>query len=285
VTTAEAKWPPLGDFVTVGGRRVHYWRQGAGPSVVLIHGANGNLRDWTFHLAGELAQHHDVIAFDRPSHGYTDGVTPGGDPHAQAALLRDAAAALGVNHPLIAGHSYGGAVALAWALDAPTDVAGLCLIAAPSHEWEGTAGRLYELLDAPVIGAALTATLPPLIGPRIVRTRLPCIFTPQTMPEDYPAHLGAPLALRRHTIRATAADISRLKGVIRRMIPRYPSLTMPIEMIHGTADTIVPSEIHAEHLIRAVPNGTLTRLDGVGHMPHHTHPQSVLDAFARLRAA
>ncbi|MBB5515820.1 pimeloyl-ACP methyl ester carboxylesterase [Rubricella aquisinus] len=285
MTRAEAIWPPQGQFVTIGGRRVHYWRQGAGQPVVLIHGANGNLRDWTFHLAGALAQHHDVIAFDRPSHGYTDGIAKRGDPHGQAALLRAALAALGVSRPLIAGHSYGGAVALAWAVDAPKDVAGLCLIAAPSHEWEGSAGRLYEILDTPIIGAALAATLPPLIGPRIVRTRLPCIFTPQAMPDGYPAHLGAPLALRRETVRATAADISRLKDVIRRMIPRYAELPMPIEMIHGTADTIVPCDIHADHLIRAVPHGTLTRLDGVGHMPHHTHPETVLDAFARLRAA
>lgn len=281
---AEAIWPPVGNHITVDGHRVQYWREGSGVPLIVIHGANGNLRDWTFRLAARLAQHHDVIAFDRPAHGYTDPLRVRGNPHVQAALLRQAAKALGVGRAIIAGHSYGGAVALAWAVDAPETVAGLCLISAPSHEWEGSAGRLYDLLDAPFVGALLAATLPPLVGPRMVRTRLPCIFTPQKMPHGYADHLGAPLALRRHTVQATAADISRLKGHIGEMIPQYPKLSMPIEMIHGTADTIVPCDIHADHLIKAVPNGTLNRLDGVGHMPHHTHPQTVIEAIARLRA-
>lgn len=56
---------------------------------------------------------------------------------------------------------------------------------------------------------------------------------------------------------------------------------MPIEIIHGDADTIVPAAIHAQVLVKDVPNGRLTLLPGMGHMPHHGDPQSVVDAIDR----
>ena len=45
---------------------------GEGPDVVLIHGAFGSLRDFTFDLSDRLSERYRVIAFDRPGLGYTD---------------------------------------------------------------------------------------------------------------------------------------------------------------------------------------------------------------------
>jgi hypothetical protein len=55
VDQAEARYPPLGKFLTVEGRRVHYIEGGEGPTVILVHGANGNIRDWTFSMFAKLA--------------------------------------------------------------------------------------------------------------------------------------------------------------------------------------------------------------------------------------
>ena len=65
---AEAAYPPVGAFVTVDGRRVHYVLRGQGPDLVLIHGASGNLRDM-LPLVDLLAPNYRVIAFDRPGLG------------------------------------------------------------------------------------------------------------------------------------------------------------------------------------------------------------------------
>jgi pimeloyl-ACP methyl ester carboxylesterase len=74
---AEAKYPPTGRFVTVGGGRVHAHVEGTGPDVVLIHGANGNTRDWSFDVIPRLAGRYRLIAMDRPGMGYSDRVTRG----------------------------------------------------------------------------------------------------------------------------------------------------------------------------------------------------------------
>ena len=67
-----------------------------------------------------LAKRHRVIAFDRPGFGYSD--RPHGSAwsaRAQADLLRDALVVLGINRPVVLGHSWGAAVALALALNHP----------------------------------------------------------------------------------------------------------------------------------------------------------------------
>ncbi len=84
--------------------------------MILIHGASGNTRDFTFDLAKRLDDRYRVIAFDRPGLGWSDSAGDAGvSPLVQADILRAAADQLGVRNPIVVGHSYGGAVAMAWA--------------------------------------------------------------------------------------------------------------------------------------------------------------------------
>jgi pimeloyl-ACP methyl ester carboxylesterase len=92
------------------------------------------------------------------------------------------------------------------------------------------------------------------------------------------------LTLRRQSLRANAQQVNALRPHVVRMQQSYDSLTMPIEMIHGDADTIVPLDIHAAELIKDVPNGALKVLPGEGHMPHHTSPDEVEAAIDRAAA-
>ncbi|MGB0498386.1 MAG: alpha/beta fold hydrolase [Rubricella sp.] len=280
---AEELWPPSGAFTEVSGYRVHYLRKGDGPPLVLLHGASGNLRDFTFRLVDNLAERWDVIAFDRPGNGYSERFPGAHSPHAQADHLRHALRALGVDRATVLGQSMGGAVAVTWACDAPGSVAGLCLVSAPSHRWEGTAGRLYEAVDLPLIGPLLARAYPALASKSLVRDALERIFAPDPVPEGYEEHIGPGLALRPHTVRANAADISRLKPYLIRQAPKYATLPMPIEIVHGRADTIVPLSIHSEPLHRAAPTARLVALEDTGHMPHHTRPEQILAALERLR--
>ena len=101
-------------------------------------------------------------------------------------------------------------------------------------------------------------------------------FTPQSPPEGYSAHFGPEMTLRLDTMRVNAVQRVDLKPQIGAMIASYPELDMPIEMVHGDADTIVPLSIHSQPLMALIPNGALTVLKNAGHMPHHTHPEDVM---------
>ncbi|HHS89199.1 MAG TPA: alpha/beta fold hydrolase, partial [Rhodobacteraceae bacterium] len=127
------------DHVVVDGTRVTFRAAGSGPPVVLIHGSgNGDGRDWQFSVFDELARNNRVVAFDRPGIGGSEAIAGGDGPRAQARHLARATAQLDLQAPLLAGHSYGGAVGLAWALGdgaIPAQVAprGLMLLAAITH--------------------------------------------------------------------------------------------------------------------------------------------------------
>ena len=119
---AERASPAHGKFLTAGGFKLHYLEQGSGPPIVMIHGLGGQLRNFHY-LLDDLATDHRVVLMDRPGAGYSRPSQPGPRTHARALLaLMDA---LGIERPLLVGHSMGGAVALALALEHPERVSGL----------------------------------------------------------------------------------------------------------------------------------------------------------------
>lgn len=294
----EKTYPPVGQFVEVAGGRVHYVQQGQGPDVILLHGAGGNLRDFTFDLMGQLSDRYTVTAFDRPGMGYTDQ-TPsapkaafarqGDSPDAQVAMLREAARSLGITDPIVVGHSFGGIIALAWAttgLDQPdpTNAAGVVLLAGVAMPWPGDLGAYYEVNGSALGGAVAVPLISAFVPSSVVDTAVAQTFAPQSPPDGYIGHLGGALAIRPDTFRANARQVNTLRPHVVDMVPLYADLSLPVEVLHGTADTTVPIHIHAEELVKIVQGANLVRLEGVGHQPHHVARQETLDAIDRVAA-
>lgn len=290
-TTREARWeaenPPVGRLLTVEGRKVHVLEAGrapgTAPDLVLIHGASGNLRDFTFDLTDRLAADYRIIALDRPGLGWTDSWGEAdSDPRVQARILRQAVAQLGVSRPIVLGHSYGGAVAMAWALEAPGDTAALVLLAGATYPWEGRLGFWYRFGGGP-FGPSGRLLLSALVPERAADTVFEAIFAPHPVPDGYIEHFGTGLSMRRSAQAANNRQINALKASLAQMARGYGALTLPIEAVHGDADTIVGLEIHSARLVDDVASARLTRLAGAGHMPQHSHPDAVVEAIERAR--
>src|SRR3954462_15319056 len=93
----EARYPPRGRFVEIGGRRLHVIE--AGPkdraplgTVVILHGASGSAAEPFLALGRRLAGHYRVLAIDRPGHGWSDRIAgkAAASPIRQAALIAEA---------------------------------------------------------------------------------------------------------------------------------------------------------------------------------------------------
>lgn len=275
---AETAFPPSGQFLTIDGTRVHYLEKGQGPALVLLHGASGNLRDMSFALIDRLAQRYRVIAFDRPGLGYTD-VIADMSLSGQASLLSKAARQLGADTPLLVGQSYGGSVAKAWALDHPA--AALVTLGSPSLPWSSDLPTLYKVNTHPILAPLAIPALAAWVPESYVQNAIAEVFEPQGEPAGYAAHIGAPLTLRRVSLRANARQRADLLADITALEPRWDELTLPIEMVHGAADTTVGLMIHSDPLAKRLPNTSLTALPGIGHMPHHVAQDAVVDAIDR----
>ncbi|AAV95010.1 alpha/beta hydrolase [Ruegeria pomeroyi] len=281
---AQASHPPLGQFVTVEGLRIHAEVMGSGPDLVMIHGSNGNTRDLSFVLAPILADHFRVILLDRPGLGFSDPAPAGAaDIAGQARLLMLAAEQLGAKRPIVLGHSYGGSVALAWAVHHPDRLAALVPVAAPSNPWNTPLDLLYRVTSTR-LGAAVAVPLITAYVPDSYVTRaLEDVFAPQPAPAGYADHFGPGLSLRRASLRANAAHRASLLGEIEALHPRYGEIAVPTEIVHGTEDDTVNFDLHSTTLSGQISGAVLTPLPGVGHMPQHVAAQVVADAV--LRAA
>lgn len=291
---AEARFGPVGELVKVGDTEVHMLVTGSGPDLVLIHGASGNMRDFTFDLVDRLKDRYRVFLFDRPGLGWTERLpayrgaanTSGESPRAQARLLAEAGATKGLNNPIVLGHSFGGAVALAWGLEYPETTAAIVTLGGVSHPWPGDLSTFYTINASRLGGAVVVPALTAFAPDDRLNTAVTSIFAPDSVPEGYLRHVGGQLSMRRVTLRANAQHVKDLKDHVREMSEHYArTLKMPIEVLHGTADTIVGAKIHAEAMARDVPNARYTPLDGVGHMPHHARPDAVEAAIDRAAEA
>ena len=282
---AEAAHPPEGRFVEVEGHKIHYVEAGDGPPLVLIHGAFGSVRDYTYDIVGRLAERYRVIAFDRPGLGYSERIYPGPfaaraeTPAEQARLLAGAVRKLGAGRPIVLGHSFGGIVAMAWALD--HDPAAVVMVAGVALPWPGDLGWLYQLNGTMLGGALAAPVLTAFAPPSRIEDGIRATFEPQPAPEGYAGHIGPYMPLRLPVFRSNARQVNWLRPHVVEMEKRYPSLTLPIEIVHGDADTTVPIAVHSGPLSERLASVHLEVISGAGHMPHHTHTDAVIAAIDR----
>lgn len=141
-------YPPRGEFVTVGASRMHILCQGSGePAVVFQAGIAGGALDW-LPVMQELSHEHQVCAFDRLGQDWS---APAPVPRTFATAADEwgqAIDALGIERPVVVGHSLGGAIAQIYA--GRNDVAGIVLVDGLSRDVaEPVVNRLgmYQKLD------------------------------------------------------------------------------------------------------------------------------------------
>jgi pimeloyl-ACP methyl ester carboxylesterase len=276
--------PPIGEFVLVNGKQVHYHLSGPenAPAVVLIHGASGNLRDFTYSLAPELAKEFRVLVFDRPGLGYSENLHASGEsPQEQARHLADATIKIGVEHAVLVGHSYGAAVAMAWALERPDQAAGLVSLGGVLNPWPGGLGAWYDITGSWLGGLTIVPLIATFATKGMAEKSVESIFEPDPIPDEYLDYVGSDLTLRSKVLRTNARQVGGLRPYMVELSQQYERLELPIEALHGSADTIVPLSIHSQPLSERLTNVNLTVLGGVGHMPHHANQSATIIAIKR----
>ncbi len=274
---AEVETPPIGKFVEVDGVRLHYVERGAyGPPLVMLHGMGALIQDLLGSgLIDRAAERYRVLAFDRPGYGYSD--RPRGQmwtPEAQAALVHAALVKLGVERPLVLGHSWGTLPAIAYALAHPRETAGLILLSGPYFTIKRPDPLLLALPSLPLLGTGMANTTSPifarLTGPAVLKQ----IFAPNPVPDRFLAEFPRELALRPSQIQAVAGDAGLLQMAELRLSKRYGELKLPIGIAAGDGDRLVPFTF-AERLHAQLPHSRLTILPDVGHMIHWIAPDQV----------
>ena len=284
----ERQFPPLGTFVRVDQRLVHYIDHPASDPtpdhvpLFFVHGASGNLRDPRLAFADSLGETQRLIFADRPGHGHSDYLPGHADPRRQAAHLVGLMDELNIDQVVLVGHSMGAAVAVTLAVDYPERVVGLLLLAPATHPWPGGVAWHNHVAAIPLIGHAFThmVTLP--VGLDRLEEAVDTTFWPQRKPGTYLNDIGAFLALRPKAFRVNAAEIAALHRHVTAYRERYSEIRVPVEIVTGDADQTVLWTIHSRGLEADITDAHLTIIPNGGHMPHHSHPDVVSEALKRL---
>ncbi|WP_201445682.1 alpha/beta fold hydrolase [Belnapia sp. F-4-1] len=277
---AERQHPPRGTFLDVDGVRLHYTDRGAGQPIVLIHGnvVSGDDYD-TSGVAERLLETHRVIIFDRPGFGHSE--RPRGRSWTatqQAELLHKALKQLGIERPVVVGHSWGAIVALSLAVRHQADTAGLVLLSG-YYFWTLRPDVLLVTVGAvPVLGDILRYTVSPWLGRLLMPLQKRVMFSPASVTQRFRREYSDAMALRPSQIRATSVDGALMIPGALGLRRRYTDLRMPVLILAGDGDKVVWKR-NAERLHATIPGSALRIVEGAGHMVHHSEPGQVVEAI------
>jgi len=250
--------------VEVPGAKMVYAEHGEGQPVVCLHGNTGSRR-W-YERVMEVPGCR-LIAPDLPNFGESSALAGPADIGSYAQAAGSFIRALGLERPVLVGHSLGGAVAMSAAVREPGLCSGLVLVDSAPPSGFPTPEERHPLIermrvDREFLSAALKATVPALNDPGFF-SRL--VDDAARMAE--PAWIGNARALG--SFRCTEACAGFLK---------------PVLVIWGRGDAIV-SEAMARETVRAFPAARLQIMERVGHSPIVEDPSAFVGALSAFVAS
>jgi pimeloyl-ACP methyl ester carboxylesterase len=281
----EAALPPDGDFADIDGNRIHYVDQGSGPALVLIHGLAGQMRNFAKSLVEDLAKDHRVILVDRPGSGHSVRA-PGASARlrVQAEVIAGLIRHLGLERPMLVGHSLGGALSLTVAANHPELVSGLALVAPLTQVQENVPPAFRGLIIGSAAARKLVAwTVATPMGIWKSKEIVAQVFAPEPVPADFALAGGGALGLRPSAFEGASADISAINEDLPGVVERYGSLNLPVAILYGREDNLLDYRIHGERTAGAIPGAHIDVVEG-GHMLPFTKPEETA-RFIRAAAA
>ena len=279
----DAAVPPLGRFVEVGGERIHYLERGEGPALLLIHGLGSSMRSFTHSVLDRLAGDFRVVVMERPGSGEsTRAPRACARVRTQAETVSAFIRAVGLERPVLVGHSMGGAVALAVALEHPEQVSGLALVAPLANAQEDVPPVFKGLIITSRALRKLTAWTVATPASILRRAKvLDTLFGPDAVPRDYAVEGGGLLGLRPKSFCAASEDLVALEGELPALVDRYAELRLPVGIIYGTGDRVLDHRLHGVEVASKIEGAELELIEG-GHMLPFTAPDAVAELIRRV---
>jgi 3-oxoadipate enol-lactonase len=248
-------------FVSVHGIDLAYTRRGTGTPLVLIHGFPLDHTSWD-KAASLLESEFEIITPDLRGFGQSTTLET---PYTVSDMADDLAGlldSLEIEKTVIAGHSMGGYVALAFAKKYPQRVSGLGLISsqavadAPDRK-EGRYKTAAEVAEKGTVVVA-DAMTPKLSADVKVQSIVRAVIEKQGK--------------------------SGVIGALQAMAEREDSMsflslfTFPLLLVHGDSDLLIPIE-RAREIKAALPSAKLVELPGAGHTPMMEFPEATADGL------
>ena len=252
--------------VAEGRCKVRVFEAGEGPPLVFLHGPGGLTDDSPFLAA--LARRWHVFAPLLPGYGDSEGVEELRDMLAVTLHSFDVIDALGLERPMLVGHSMGGMIAAEMAAVAPREVQRLGLIA--------PAGLWLDAHPVPDLFSKLPHELPALLfhdpefGERVM-----------TAGADFADPKFLEAFIVRNTRQLAMAGKLLFPIPDRGLDERLYRIRAKTVVVWGESDRVIPPA-YGDAFCRGISGAELIRVLEAGHMVIVERPEAVVHALIRL---
>ncbi len=252
--------------ITVNGLTIHYEQYGQGEDILLLHGWGSSLDAFNY-LGGRIARKYRVTALDFPGFGGSSLPPEPWDVERYAALTLAFMQAIGLEDPILLGHSFGGRVIIK-----------LC----------GT-GRVNpkKVLLVDAAGVRRKPSFKTRLRTRTFKiakwglTRKPWAKACEPTLQKVRAYFGsadynaAPPVLRQTLVQVVNEDLT----------PLLKNITASTLLIYGENDTATPVA-DAKIMEREIPDAGLCVIPNAGHwafVEQAGHVAAIVDSFLNIR--
>ena len=241
-------------WVEVNGIDIHYSEAGSGQPLLFLHGSGSCAENWHRQLA-EFKSDHRVITYSSVNHGHSSN-SPRNEPEPDRAdELEGVIANLGIERPIISGHSMGGATVVRWACRHPSEARALIVSGMGiARDGSGTPRPVKQIEMEQIF-------IPANDG----------VFTEElfrTNPREAERYMrlkstATRIEAQRHPREASYANPSRDPSELAKLARGIRS---PMLIVVGSLDVQLEP---AKHLHELVPNSRLAVMEGYAHNAYY----------------
>jgi pimeloyl-ACP methyl ester carboxylesterase len=262
--------------------KIHVLEAGAGAPVLILHGGAGVGAEH-IPLLTRLSKRYRVILPDRPGHGLSDDFDYRRDlRQANVELISGLLNALGIERAAVVGNSYGGLMAVQFALAHPERVSTLV----PLSFFPGIDRKLplmMRLMVAPILGAVLGATVgkPTVKNTRMFFSKL-IVAHIDRMPDELVELEALHSGHHRRSIGSLFREGFTLRGFRSRYVvgPDLPRIAVPTVVLWGELDRFMSAEAGREMTAR-IPGARFELISDAGHCVTADQPIKTAAAVER----
>jgi pimeloyl-ACP methyl ester carboxylesterase len=257
------------------------------PPIVFVHGLGGSHLNWCL-IGPRLAAGRRAVALDLHGFGLTPGTRANATVQGNQRLLDRFVREITGAPVILAGNSMGGLISILQTAAAPDTVRGLVLIdpalPLPRRAPDRQVGSQFLMYVLPGLGEFYVRTVMDRTPPQLAVQRVIELCFADPSRAD-PAMLTASIALatERQNQPARARDeaflgasrsLMRVVGLRRRYWEMMASVRVPVLLVGGAADRLVPVASMRQAAARN-PRWETVILPGVGHTPQLEVPDIV----------
>lgn len=269
----------------VNGLRFHYleWGDPGAPPMLLLHGGNQTGHSWDL-VSLHFSDRYHIIALDERGHGDTEWPRDGvADRHAMADDARRLVEVLGLEKPVIGGHSMGGIVTLTL-LSAHPEVASKAVIVdvGPELSPEGSA-FIGDFIQSVHEVPSLDFFVDRVAEYDVFRSKE---HIRRTARYNLLQRADGKLVSKHdhRNIRRVGPNGELLRRIDQPSLEDVAHITCPLLLLRGAESNVLLPEA-AHRFISLLPKGSLVEVPGAGHNVHSQNTPYFIDVVAQFLAS